>query len=102
VTILATIDPGKTFVATTDHANSAPPTSWIQKTLDVCGGDPCIRNRRIPVWLVVRSRQLGMSDPQIRGDYDPPLSPADLDAAWQYYNENRAEIEEAIRRNEEA
>src|SRR5712692_2863160 len=27
--------------------------SWIQKTPDICGGDACIRNTRLPVWSLV-------------------------------------------------
>ena len=26
--------------------------SWIQKNPDVCGGDACIRNTRVPVWAL--------------------------------------------------
>ena len=90
---------------TPDVANQSavsPAKSWIQKTSGVCGGDACIRNRRIPVWLLVRSRQLGMSDEQIRAEYDPPLTQADLDAAWEYYEQHREETHELIRRNEDA
>jgi uncharacterized protein (DUF433 family) len=74
----------------------------IQKTPDVIGGDACIRKTRIAVWMLVESRQLGMTDEEIRTRYDPPLSQADLDAAWEYYQQNREEIEQAIRENEEA
>jgi uncharacterized protein (DUF433 family) len=74
----------------------------IQKTPDVIGGDACIRKTRIAVWMLVESRKLGMTDEEIRTRYDPPLSQADLDAAWEYYLQNREEIEQAIRENEEA
>ena len=36
-------------------------SSWIQKTPDVIGGDACIRNTRIAVWMLVDARNLGMS-----------------------------------------
>ncbi len=78
------------------------PLARIHKTPDVIGGDACIRKTRIAVWMLVESRQLGMTDEEIRTRYDPPLSQADLDAAWEYYQQNREEIEQAIRENEEA
>jgi hypothetical protein len=49
----------------------------------------------------VFSIQLGLSDTRIL-EHHPDLSQADLDAAWAYYKEHPEEIDEAIRRNEEA
>ncbi len=74
----------------------------IQKTPDVIGGDACIGKTRIAAWMLIQARKLGMTDEEIRTRYDPPLGQADLDAAWEYYQQNREEIEEAIRENEEA
>ena len=74
----------------------------IHKTPEVIGGDACIGKTRIAVWMLVNARKLGMTDEEIRTRYDPPLSQADLDAAWEYYHQNREEIEQAIRENEEA
>ncbi len=74
----------------------------IQKTPDVLGGDARISNRRIAVWMVVRARQLGLSDEQIRTRYQPALSLADLAAAWRYYETHQDEIDQAIRENEDA
>jgi len=75
--------------------------TWIQKTPGICGGDACIRDTRITVWGLVEWRQLGLSDAEImqrvRG-----VTPADLEAAWEYYRQNREEIDEAIRANAEA
>jgi uncharacterized protein (DUF433 family) len=73
----------------------------IQKTPGVCGGDACIRTTRIPVWLLVGYRKDGLSDAELLEAY-PSLTLADLSAAWWYYAENRAEIEQAIREQEEA
>jgi uncharacterized protein (DUF433 family) len=73
----------------------------IQKTPGVLGGDACIGKRRIAVWMLVRARQLGVSDEQLLKDYQPPLTRAELDAAWRYYESHRDEIETAIRENEE-
>jgi uncharacterized protein (DUF433 family) len=74
----------------------------IQKTPGVIGGDACIGKRRIAVWMLVRARQHGVTDDQLRSDYQPPLTQAELDAAWLYYETHRDEIENAIRQNEEA
>ena len=75
--------------------------SWIQKTPDVCGGDASIRNTRITVWGLVEWRRLGLPDPEIL-EAHPDLTQADLDAAWAYYAQNRAEIDQEIKLNEEA
>ena len=75
--------------------------TWIQKTPNVCGGDPCIRNTRITVHGLVHYRQLGMSDARIL-EAIQGLTPDDLVAAWDYYAAHPAEIDNAIRVNEEA
>src|SRR3954466_13572268 len=54
----------------------------INKTPGVCGGDACIGRRRIAVWMLVEARNLGISDDTLLTDYDPPLTRAELDAAW--------------------
>ena len=36
--------------------------SGIQKTPGVCGGDACIRQTRISVWVLVNARRLGISE----------------------------------------
>jgi len=76
-------------------------TSWIQMTPDVIGGDAYIRNTRIAVWMLVDARNLGMSDEKIRNRYDPPLTQADLDTAWNYHEQHRKEIERALEENTE-
>ena len=74
--------------------------SWISKRPDRCGGDACIRETRIPVWVLMAYRRLGSSDANILQFY-PSLSPADLEAAWEYAAANAQEIDCAIRENEE-
>ena len=49
----------------------------IAKTPGVCGGDACIAGTRIPVWLLVESRRLNISESQLLDDY-PHMSAADL------------------------
>jgi uncharacterized protein (DUF433 family) len=73
----------------------------IHKTQGVLGGEACVGQRRIAVWMLVRARQLGITDEQLLKDYQPPLTRAELDAAWNYYDTHRDEIDTAIRENEE-
>lgn len=75
-------------------------TDRITKTAGVCGGDACIRGHRIPVWAVINYRRLGDGWGDILRAY-PTLSQTDLEAAWQYYQNNREEIDRAIEENEE-
>jgi uncharacterized protein (DUF433 family) len=56
---------------------------------------------RIAVWMLVEARRLGMTDEEIRSRYEPPLSQADLDAAWHYYEQHREEVELALKENSE-
>jgi uncharacterized protein (DUF433 family) len=85
----------RTEVLRSDH-------SWIQKTSAVCGGDACIRATRIPVWSLVVARKRGASDEDLLTYFVVPLTPADVQAAWAYYAQFPAEIEQAIREQEEA
>lgn len=73
----------------------------INKTAGVMGGEACIRNTRIPVWLLVSYRQQGMSDREILEAY-PDLSATDLVNAWKYVNTHTDEIATAIHQQEEA
>jgi uncharacterized protein (DUF433 family) len=73
----------------------------IEKTAGVCGGEARIAHTRIPVWLLVRQRQLGISDQQILQGY-PSLTAESLANAWQYYRSNREEIENDVLENENA
>ena len=74
--------------------------SWIDKKPDRCGGDACVRDTRIPVWVLVGYRRLGASDVDILRSY-PSLNTADLEVAWDYAAKHSAEIDVAIRENEE-
>ncbi len=71
----------------------------IRKTPDVCGGDACIRETRIMVWLLVAFQRQGMTDTELVENY-PGLTEDDLAAAWEYAGLHPAEIEEAITANE--
>ncbi|CBN55840.1 MULTISPECIES: DUF433 domain-containing protein [Kamptonema] len=75
--------------------------SWpgIEKTRGVIGGDACIRQTRIPVWLLVSYRRLGASESELLYAY-PSLNAEDLVNAWGYAEVYPDEIEIAIRENE--
>jgi uncharacterized protein (DUF433 family) len=73
----------------------------IESTPGVAGGEPCIVRTRIPVWTLVRARQLGASDAEILRSY-PTLRAEDLVHAWAYYDVHREEIERQIQANEAA
>jgi uncharacterized protein (DUF433 family) len=77
---------------------SAAPGGGITSTPGVCGGQACVRGTRVMVWLLVYRQRRGQSDSALLADY-PGLTPADLDAAWDYYRQHPAEIEQAIWHN---
>jgi uncharacterized protein (DUF433 family) len=76
--------------------------SWIQKSPDVCGGNACIRNTRVPVWSLVVARRHGVDDGGMLNHFVTPLSSADVDVAFAYYNQHAEEIEQEIGLNQEA
>lgn len=79
-----------------EHAQQ---TSWITKRPDWCGGDACIRDYRIPVWMLVNYRRLAGGVADLREAY-PFLTTADLETAWAYADANAEEINRAISDNE--
>jgi uncharacterized protein (DUF433 family) len=79
--------------------NLANTWQGISKTPGVCGGDACIRNTRIPVWVLVSFRRLGMNESQLLNNY-PALTTTDLANAWTYAAAFPDEIEIAIREND--
>lgn len=73
----------------------------IESRPGVCGGEPCIVRTRIPVWVLERARQLGLSEAEILSSY-PTLRAEDLTNAWAYVRSHQTEIDQQIRENEEA
>lgn len=73
----------------------------IESTPNVCGGEPCIVRTRIPVWVLVQARRLGVSEAELLQAY-PTLRAEDLANAWAYLRSHQKEIEQQIRENEEA
>ena len=63
----------------------------ILKRSGVCGGSTCIRDRRLPVWMMIELQQLGNSPEEILEMY-PQLTREDLEAVSHYYKDNRIEI----------
>lgn len=73
----------------------------ITKTPGVMGGDACIANTRLPVWLLVSLRCQGATDAEILQLY-PHLTAADLVNVWAYADANLEEIEQALQEQEAA
>ena len=73
----------------------------IESTPGVCGGEACVVRTRIPVWVLVQARNLGVSEAQILQSY-PSLRAEDLVNAWNYYRAHPQEIDEQIAENEAA
>lgn len=73
----------------------------IESNPDVCGGEPCIVRTRIPVWVLVQGRKLGLSEADLLRAY-PTLRAEDLANAWAYHRGHRDEIERQIQDNEAA
>jgi uncharacterized protein (DUF433 family) len=73
----------------------------IERNASVCGGEACVARTRIPVWLLVQSRRMGMSDAELLASY-PILRAEDLANAWDYARAHATEIEEQIAANEGA
>jgi uncharacterized protein (DUF433 family) len=73
----------------------------IVSTPGVSGGEPCIVRTRIPVWLLVRARELGTSEGELLRAC-PTLRAEDLTNAWAYARAHRAEIQAQIHAHETA
>jgi uncharacterized protein (DUF433 family) len=65
----------------------------------VLGGEAHISGTRIPVWLLVQARRLGVTDADLVRDY-PTLSARDLANATDYARTHAEEIDQAITENE--
>jgi uncharacterized protein (DUF433 family) len=99
------LDPGSPPLADGTRVEVAPRTGMeplINKTPGVCGGRARVGNRRIAVWSLVESRNIGVSEEQLLADFSPPLTREELDAAWRYAELHADEIAADIRDNEDA
>lgn len=97
---------------TLSRAEKAQVLQWVVRDLgdafpgidsnpNVCGGEPCIVRTRIPVWVLVQAKRLGMKEADLLRSY-PTLRAEDLVNAWGYARTHPDEIEQQIRENEEA
>jgi uncharacterized protein (DUF433 family) len=80
-------------------STSAGTALSIEKTPGVCGGAARIAGTRIPVWTLVRFRQLGATDRDLLTFY-PTLTQQNLAEAWAYEAGHRDEIAAQILQNE--
>src|SRR2546421_13061122 len=71
----------------------------IESTPNVCGGDPCIVRRRIPVWALEQGRRQGLSDAELLRAY-PTLRAGDLVNAWSYIRAHLPQIDQQITEKE--
>jgi uncharacterized protein (DUF433 family) len=70
----------------------------IRSRDSVMGGAECIRDTRIPVWMLVAFKRQGMSDGELLRSY-PSLEAADLAAAWDFFAAHPERIESYIQAN---
>ena len=100
------------FIAGLSPAEKAQVLQWVARdlggafpgieiTMDVSGGEARIVRTRIPVWMLVQSRRLGMSEADILRSY-PTLRAEDLTNAWAYARLYADDIERQIIENETA
>jgi uncharacterized protein (DUF433 family) len=109
---MSTLDEAQRLLSQLTRAEKAQVLQWVVRDLGdafpgiesssgVCGGEPCIVRTRIPVWLLVRARELGTSEADLLACY-PTLRADDLANAWAFYRVHKEEIDEEVRQNEEA
>ena len=109
---MTTLKDAETLLSDMTRAEKAQLLQWVVRDLGdafpgiesnagVCGGEACVVRTRIPVWMLVNARKLGVSEGKLLESY-PSLHAEDFTNAWAYYRTHRDEIEQAIRENEAA
>lgn len=102
----------ETLIAGLSRAEKAQVLQWVARDLGdafagieitpgVSGGEARVVRTRIPVWVLVQSRRLGMSEADLLRSY-PTLRAEDLTNAWAYARLHQDEIERNIVENETA
>jgi uncharacterized protein (DUF433 family) len=61
----------------------------------VCGGKPCIRGTRLPVWVLYQAKLAGTSDAELLESY-PFITTKDLKDAWRYVEDHMLEVKKTI------
>src|SRR5947207_15945380 len=104
-----TLEEAEKLLSAMNRAEKAQLLQWVVRDLgdafpgiesnpDACGGEPCIVRTRIPVWVLVQTRTLGVSDGDLLRAY-ATLRAEDLENAWAYYRTYRDEMEHQIQEN---
>jgi uncharacterized protein (DUF433 family) len=104
------LEKAQSAVAALSRAEKVRVLEWIVRDLSesfpgiesgpaIAGGEARILRTRIPVWTLVRARQLGVTEAEILRCF-PALRAEDLVHAWSYYGSRRDEIERQIQDNE--
>lgn len=107
---VVTLNEAEQMVANLSESDKAQLLRWlekevkngfagIEKTVGVMDGAACIRQTRIPVWLLEQARRQGVSEVDLLRNY-PQMTAQDLANTWDYVNAHKTEIEEAIAANE--
>jgi len=102
--LVLTHEAGKYGAAFQAHLQSlleADSDPTVRRRVEVMGGDACIRDTRIPVWLLVQLKQSGWGDARLLENY-PVLTSADLVAAWDFYATNSSQVEAERQSHENA
>ena len=73
----------------------------IESVPGVSGGEPIVVRTRIPVWVLVRARELGSTEVELLQAY-PSLRAEDLANVWAYYRSHRSEIDQQVHDNDTA
>lgn len=73
----------------------------VKRTPGVMGGEACIRDTRIAVWMLVEYKKQGLPDGEILKLF-PALNASDLVLAWDYFASHPEEVQRAIKENEDA
>ena len=63
--LFAELSPAERVQAMRWLTGTSPETPGIERTRGVCGGAACLLRTRIPVWVLVRARQLGSSESEL-------------------------------------
>lgn len=101
---MTTMDNVEALLSGLSRAEKARLLQWVVRDLgddfagvesrpDVLGGEACIVRTRIPVWVLIQARKLGMSEVAMLHSY-PSLRAEDLVNAWAYYCAHHEEIEQ--------
>ena len=109
---MSVLDEAQDLLARMSRAEKAQLLQWVVRDLgdafpgiasapEVNGGEPSIVRTRIPVWVVVQARRLGMSEAELLRAY-PTLRAEDLVNAWAYYRAHPDEIDAQIAEHEAA